>query len=94
MPAAINEETRKQVIKQWRSCDTRAKIAADNDIGEGTVSNIVSDFKKGIEASDFEAVRELAVESKKHGMTLSDLASLSRLQNFIEKLGADEDQID
>ena len=36
MPAAINEQTRKQVIHQWINDDTRDKIAVDNGIGEGT----------------------------------------------------------
>ena len=47
MPAAINEQTRKQVVQQWVSGDTRDVIAIDNDIGEGTVSGIVNDWKKG-----------------------------------------------
>jgi transposase len=48
MPAAINEHTRKQVIHQWVGGDTRNKIAFDNGIGEGTVSSIVNDWKKGL----------------------------------------------
>jgi transposase len=64
MPAAINEQTRKQVIHQWVSGDTRDKIAIDNEIGEGTVSSIVNDWKKGLDVSEYESVRELAVQSK------------------------------
>ena len=94
MPAAINEQTRKQVIQQWVSGDTREKIAIDNDIGEGTVSGIVNDWKKGLEDSEYESVRELAVQSKKQGIALSDLASHFRLYNIIKKSGANEDQIE
>jgi hypothetical protein len=74
--------------------DTRAKIASDNSIGLETVSNIVNDWKKGLKDADLEVVRELAVESKEEGLTLSDLALCSRLHNFIKKLGADEDQLE
>jgi len=94
MPAAINEQTRKQVIHQWISGDTRDKIAIDNDIGEGTVSSIVNGWKRGLEGSEYESVRELAVQSKKQGISLSDLASHFRLYEIIKKSGANEDQIE
>ena len=94
MPAAINDQIRKQVIQQWVSGNSREKIAIDNDIGEGTVSGIVNDWKRGLEDSEYESVRELAVQSKKQGIALSDLASHFRLYNIIKKSGANEDQIE
>jgi hypothetical protein len=75
------------------SGDTRAKIASDNNIGEGSVPNIVSDIKKGLAGSEFESIREFAVESRKQGHTLSELGSSLRLSNYIKKLGANQDQI-
>ena len=57
MPALINDQTRKQVFHQWISGDTRDKIAINNDIGEGTVSSIVNDWKRGLEDSEYESVR-------------------------------------
>ena len=50
--------------------------------------------KKGVEDSDYESVRELAVYSKKQGLNLSELASRFRLYNYIKKLGANEDDIE
>jgi len=94
MPAAINEQIRKQVIHQWVSGDSRDKIAIDNSIGEGTVSGIVNEWKRGFEGSEYESVRELAVQSKKQGLDLSDLASHFRLYNFIKKSAANEDRIE
>jgi hypothetical protein len=94
MPAAINEQTRKQVVQQWVSGDSRDKIAIDNDIGEGTVSGIVNDWKRGLEDSEYESVRELAVQSKKQGIDLNELVSRFRLYNIIKKSGANEDQIE
>jgi hypothetical protein len=94
MPAAINEQTKTQVIHQWVGGNTREKIAIDNDIGEGTVSGIVNEWKRGLESSEYESVRELAVHSKKQVIALSDLASQLRLYNFIKKSGANEDQIE
>ena len=94
MPPAIPDEIRKHTIKQWLSGDTRAKIASDNNIGEGSVTNIVSDFNKGLADSEFESIREFAVESRKQGLTISDLGSSLRLYNYIKKLGANQDQIE
>ncbi|MGB7955050.1 MAG: hypothetical protein WCF23_13815 [Candidatus Nitrosopolaris sp.] len=76
------------------SGDTRAKIASDNNIGEGSVTNIVSDFNKGLADSEFESIREFAVESRKQGLTISELGSSLRLYNYIKKLGANQDKIE
>jgi hypothetical protein len=94
MPAAIPDEIRARVIKQWLSGDTRAKIASANSIGEGSVTNIVSDFNKGLADSEFESIREIAVESRKQGFRLRDLGPSLRLYNYVKKLGANQDQIE
>ena len=94
MPAAIDARVKKQVISQWLGGDSRDRIATDNGIGAGTVSNIINEWKKGVEDSDYDSLRELAVYSKKEGFGLSDIASSVRLNNYIQKLGANQDQIE
>jgi hypothetical protein len=94
MPAAIDTQIKKQVINQWLSGDSRDRIAADNGIGAGTVTNITNEWKKGIEDSDYESVRELAVYSKREGFGLSDITSSIRLSNYAQKLGANQDEIE
>jgi hypothetical protein len=94
MPAAIDAQIKKQVINRWLSGDSRDRIAADNNIGAGTVSNIINEWKKGVEHSDYDSVRELAVYSKKEGFLLGDITSSIRLGNYIQKLGANQDQIE
>jgi hypothetical protein len=94
MPAAIDTRVKKQVINQWLSGDSRDRIAADNDIGAGTVSNIINEWKKGVEDSEYDSVRELAVSSKKQGLSLGEHACSVRLNNYIKKLGANQDQIE
>jgi DNA-binding transcriptional regulator YhcF (GntR family) len=58
------------------------------------VSGIVSDFKKNLQGSDIDSVRELAIEAKKQGFTLSDLAPHIRLHNFIRSSGASEEKVE
>ena len=94
MPAAIDAQVKKQVINQWLAGDSRDRIATDNGIGAGTVSNIINEWKKGVEDSDYDSLRELAVYSKKEGFGLSEIASSTRLGNYIQKLGANQDQIE
>jgi transposase len=54
MPAAIDAQVKKQVIKQWLAGDSRDRIAADNNIGAGTVTNIINEWKKGVEDSEYD----------------------------------------
>ncbi|MDQ6668712.1 MAG: hypothetical protein M3Y53_10890 [Thermoproteota archaeon] len=94
MPAAIDTQVKKQVINQWLSGDSRDKIATDNNVGQGTVSGIITEWKKGVGDSEYESIRELAVYSKKEGFGLSHIASSIRQTNYMGKLGANQDQIE
>jgi 5'-3' exonuclease len=94
MPAAIDTEVKKKVINQWLIGDTRDKIAADNKIGAGTVSNIINQWKKGVENSDYESIRELSLFSKKHGLNLAEYACSIRLNNYIVNIGTNPDEIE
>jgi transposase len=49
MPSPIDEEIRKKVIQQWFNGLSRDKIAAENNIGAGTVSSIIANYKAGLE---------------------------------------------
>jgi hypothetical protein len=84
MPAAIDPVIKKQIVNQWLSGESRDRIAADNGIGAGTVSNIIDEWKKRMQDSDYESIRELSVFYKKQEMTLNALASCIRMNNYIE----------
>jgi hypothetical protein len=94
MPAPIDEIVKRRVVQQWLAGDSRPKIAIDNNIGEGTVSGIVSEFKIGLDSSEFDSARQLSLEVRKQGLTMSELSSHVRLYNFIKKWGAAEDRIE
>jgi hypothetical protein len=94
MPAAIDNSVKTNVIRQWLDGDTRDKIAADNRIGAGTVSGIINEWRKGIDALEYESVRELSTSCKKQGINLGELVSSLRINNFVQKLGANQDQIE
>jgi hypothetical protein len=79
MPSPIEEVIKRRVIEQWLSGEARDKIAAENNIGAGTVTSIVSNYKVGLEELDFNSVRQLSIEIRKQGLNWSDLASHFRL---------------
>jgi hypothetical protein len=94
MPPTIEASIKTKIIQQWLAGDSRPKIAIDNNVGEGTVSSIVNNFKVGLDNSEFDSARELALELKKHKIRLNDLASHFRLYNCFIKSGASENQVD
>jgi hypothetical protein len=94
MPPLTDEQTRRNVIRQWISGFPRDKIAADNNIGAGTVSSIVASYKVGLEELDFDSIRQLAVEARQQGWNFTDLASHARLYNYFIKSGASENKIE
>jgi hypothetical protein len=92
MPAAIDAVIKKQVVNQWLSGDSRERIAADNGVGTDTVSNIIDEWKKGVQGSDYESVRDLAIHCKKEGVNLGDTMSALRIKNYIKQIGGDEER--
>jgi transposase len=54
MPSPIDELLRRRVIEKWINGFPRDKIASDLQIGAGTVSNIVSEFKNNLQGSDIQ----------------------------------------
>lgn len=86
----IDSAVRKTVISQWLSGSSRDRIAADNNIGAGTASNFIAEFKKGVQNSDYDSVRELAIHCKKEGFgSIANFTQALRIKKFLEGLGFD-----
>jgi hypothetical protein len=81
-------------MKEWLSGITRDEIAASNEIGTGTVSNIVNEWKKGVDGKDYDSIRELLVFLKSEEITFNDLGSIVRLNYYTKKLGQNFDLIE
>ena len=92
--APINETVKRRVVQQWLSGEARAKIAIDNNVGEGTVSSIINYYKIGLDDTEFDSARQLALAANKQGLNLSELASHARLYNYFIKSGASENEIE
>jgi hypothetical protein len=75
----IPSTIRKQVIKEWLQGIPRNRIAEKNQIGTGTVSVIVDEFRQ--DSFDFDLLREVAVSLRKENLKVSDFACAMRLRN-------------
>jgi hypothetical protein len=87
MPAKIDEDTKVGVIELWLSGMTRDQIAKIKNIGTGTVSSIVTDWRQGLVDIDMEPVRELSVQIRKLGINLIECADAARLVSRIKRGG-------
>jgi glutamate mutase epsilon subunit len=55
MPPLTDEQTRRNVIRQWILGFPRDQIAEQNVIGAGTVSSIIANYKAGLEELDLDS---------------------------------------
>jgi hypothetical protein len=60
----------------------------------GSVTNIVNEKTKGLADSEYGATRDLAVQLKKEGLSFVELASIYRRHNYVNKLGANEEEVE
>jgi hypothetical protein len=95
MPFGISPETRNQVIREWLAGEPRDKIASDTELAAGTVTNIVRDWRHKLGYPTADALRQLAIDLKRQGISTTDCAIGFRAVNTIKKLGlveADEEK--
>jgi hypothetical protein len=90
MPTRISETVKSAVIQQWLEGIARDTIAANNDLSGGGVTNIINEWKQGLGSSVADGLRELAVASKKIGITPAQCASGCRVEKIMINLGVKE----
>jgi hypothetical protein len=92
MGARIPNLIRRRVIQQLLQGVSRADIAIENDVSDGTISTISNESRE--DDTNFDLLRELAVMLKREGRTVNSFASSVRLKKQLESKGSDEGQID
>lgn len=80
----VPETIRIIVVSQWLCGLGRDEIAEINEIGKGTVSNIVDEVRQTDPA--FDLMRILALWLRKEGLTVQDFSNGIRLQNRLISL--------
>lgn len=94
MVTKIPDKQKRQTIREWISGKSRDEIAKSLGLGSGTVTNIIRDWKKQLYDRDYDAVRELAVESKQKGLSLKEASDVIRLYNIVKSHSIKGDDIE
>ena len=92
MSNPIPHKTKVQVLHQWIQGIPRDKIAENNDIGRGTVTNIIKQFKTNV--PDIDLMRQTALQIKKEDLGIFSFAASIRLRRLLEDLEITENQIE
>jgi hypothetical protein len=88
MPPAIEPMIRKKVISLYLLGHGRNEISRSENLGQGTVTSIIQEFKRGTEEGDYDMVRNLAIHVKKEGLgSMADFRVALRLKNYLTRLG-------
>jgi soluble cytochrome b562 len=92
MGAPIPQTIKIRVLRDWVSGLPRSKIASENNIGQGSVTNIIQQAKDNI--PDIDLLREVAIAVRKTGMDLSCFSSAVRLKKILDRLGRTEEEFE
>lgn len=94
MPTKLPAAIKSLVIQQWLQGSARDKIAAENDLSTGAVTNIISEWKQALGVPIADDLRELAVTLNKVGISATQCASGFRIASIMLKMGVKEDNFE
>ncbi len=92
MTTNISETTRQTVIRLWVEGYSRKDIALITGVSEGTVSNIIAEWKQKLGEEDADAIRELGINMKRLGIDDDQCAEGLRISSTMKKLGVNVNQ--
>ena len=93
MGKRIPPQLKIKVLREWLRGISRDAIASNNQIGYGSVSNIIEAIKDK-EILDIDLLREVALALKKKNLDVVDFADSLRLKNILDNLGLSEEHIE
>jgi len=94
MPTKLPDNIKSLVIQQWLKGEQRDKIAANNGLSAGAVTNIVNNWRQGLGFAAADELRDLAVTLNKIGITPAQCAVGFRVAMIMNRLGVKEDSFE
>jgi hypothetical protein len=88
----ISENTRQTVIRLWVEGNSIKDIALISRVSEGTVSNIIAEWRQKLRDGDADAIRELGINMKRIGIDAAQCAEGLRVSSTMKKLGVNGNQ--
>ena len=89
----LEELTRKKIVTRWLEGEQRDKIAAGMELGAGTLSAIVSEWKVEISIPTADSLRHFSTELRRLGVTASQCVLGCRILGVLGKIGIDEENL-
>jgi hypothetical protein len=90
----IAENIQRKIIRLWLEGKSRKDIALICDVSEGTVSNVIADWKQTLGEGDADALRELGINLKRSGIDAAQCAQGHRTSMILRKMGVNEDDFE
>ena len=90
----ISDDIRRKIIRLWLEGKSRKDIALICDVSEGTVSNVIADWKQKLGEGDADALRELGSNLKRSGIDAAQCAQGHRTSMILRNMGVNEDDFE
>ena len=90
----ISEDIQRKIIRLWLEGKSRKDIALLCNVSEGTVSNVIADWKQKLGEGDADALRELGSNLKRSGIDAAQCAQGHRISMILKKMGVNEEDFE
>ena len=90
----ISDDIRRKIIRLWLEGKSRKDIALICDVSEGTVSNVIADWKQTLGEGDADELRELGSNLKRSGIDAAQCAQGHRTSMILRNMGVNEDDFE
>jgi transposase len=94
MGGKIPEPIRRKVLIEWLEGHPQRYIARDNQIGIGTVSEIIKTIKERGTETQIDVLREIGVMLRRQGLSIDDFARSIRLNQILNEIGLEEEKVE
>ncbi|MGC2569953.1 MAG: hypothetical protein WA364_00465 [Candidatus Nitrosopolaris sp.] len=92
MGRKVPEPIRRKVLREWLEGIPRRQIATDNQIGTGTVSEIIKTIGEIDSEARIDILRETAIMLRKKGLGID--AQIIHLRQFLNKIGLNDEMLE
>jgi hypothetical protein len=94
MPSRLPDNYKSLVIQAWLNGEQRDKIAGDNGLSAGSVTNIINEWRAALGFPTADALRELAVTLRRLGISAAQCALGFRVATLMLRIGVKEDSFE
>ena len=90
----IYDDIRRKIIRLWLEGKSRKDISLICNVSEGTVSNVITNWKQKLGEEDADALRELGINMKRSGTDAPQCAQGHRTSMILRNIGVNEEDFE